>query len=195
QTGSDIVLDFTLGIDEVSEVRAYPKTNKTKSKSIVLARGNKDSKTLDFLSSSLEKILSSDFTEAQRDYFFKSAKKEIEQINSLGTDNHDSEKWDEIGTTIFTTYERASEINDSIDEEELSLVFASILISEYPDLIGDEHTSRIKSLLAMVKNDDDPLEKIQAMQKLKVITDEYPILITLFTVKMSSDNAAKESPS
>jgi molecular chaperone DnaK len=67
-----------------------------KAKSIVLARGNKDSKTLDFLSSSLEKILSSDYTEAQRDYFFKSAKKEIEQINNLGIDNHDSEKWDEM---------------------------------------------------------------------------------------------------
>jgi molecular chaperone DnaK len=99
---SDIVLDFTLGIDEVFEVKAYPKTNKAKSKNIVLARGNKDSKTLDFLSSSLEKILGSNFTEAQRDYFFKSAKKEIEQINNIGVDNHDSEKWDEIRTTIFT---------------------------------------------------------------------------------------------
>ena len=75
--GSDIVLDFTLGIDEVFEVKAYPKSNKSKSKKIVLARGNKDSKTLDFLSSSLEKILSSDYTEAQREYFFKSAKKEF----------------------------------------------------------------------------------------------------------------------
>jgi molecular chaperone DnaK len=35
----------------------------------------------------------------------------------------------------------------------------------------------------MVKNDDDPLDKIQAMQKLKAITDEYPILITLFYCK------------
>lgn len=193
--GSDIVLDFTLGIDEVFEVKAYPKSNKSKSKNIVLARGNKDSKTLDFLSSSLEKILSSDYTEAQREYFFKSAKKEIEQINSIGTENHDSEKWDEIGTTIFTTYERAGEITDSVDEDQLAMLFATVLINEYPDLIGTEDTNRMKSLLAMVKNDDDPLEKIQATQKLKAITDEYPILITLFTVKMSSDNAAKQNPS
>jgi len=53
----------------------------------------------------------------------------------------------------------------------------------------------MKSLLAMVKNDDDPLEKVQAMQKLKAITEEYPILITLFTVKMSSNNAANQNPS
>lgn len=193
--GSDIVLDFTLGINEIFEVKAYPKSNKSKGKNIVLARGNKDSKTLDFLSSSLEKILSSDYTEDQRDYFFKSAKREIEQINNLGTDNHDSEKWDEISTTIFTTYERAGEISDSVDEDQLAILFATVLINEYPDLIGSEDTNRMKSLLAIVKNDDDPLEKIQAMQKLKAITDEYPILITLFTVKMSSDDAAKQNPS
>jgi molecular chaperone DnaK len=192
--GSDIVLDFALGIDEVFEVKAYPKSNKAKSKKILLARGNKDSKALEFLSSSLEKILHNDFTEAQRDYFFKSAKKEIEQINSLGPDNHDSEKWDEIGTTIFTSFEQAERITDSIDEDEVAVIFATILIAEYPDLIGTEDTNKIKSLLAQVKNDDDPLQKIQATNKLKAITEEYPVLITLFTVKITSDKAAIESP-
>lgn len=192
--GTEISLEITMDIEHIFSIKAYPRGNKTKSKSIVLGRGGKDSKTLGFLSSSLEKILSSDYTEAQRDYFFKSTKKEIEQINSLGSDNHDSEKWDEIGATIFTTYERAGEITDSVDEDQLAMLFATVLINQYPDLIGAEDTDRMKSLLALVKNDDDPLEKIQAMQKLKAITDEYPILITLFTVKMSSDNAAKQNP-
>ena len=193
--GSDIVLDFTLGIDEVFEVKAYPKTNKAKSKRIVLARGNKDSKTLDFLSSSLEKIMSSDFTEAQRDYFFKSAKKEIEQINSIAIDDYDSDKWDEIGTMIFTSFEQAERVTDSVDEDELAILFATILLNEYPDLIGTDDCNRMRTLLSQVKNDDDPLLKIQSMQKLKDLTDEYPVLITLFTVKMSSDSAAKENPS
>jgi molecular chaperone DnaK len=193
--GSDIVLDFTLGIDEVFEVKAYPKTNKEKSKKIVLARGNKDSKTLDFLSSSLERILGNNFTEAQRDYFFKSAKKEIEQINNIGTDNYDSEKWDEIGTTIFTSFEQAERVTDSVDEDQLAMLFATILLNEYPDLIGTDDCNRMRTLLSQVKNDDDPLLKIQSMQKLRDLTDEYPILITLFTVKMASDNAVKENPS
>jgi molecular chaperone DnaK len=194
-TGSDIVLDFTLGIDEIFEVKAFPKTDKAKSKKIVLARGNKDSKTLDFLSKSLEKILSSNFTEAQRDYFFKSAKKEIEQINNIGIESYDSEKWDEIGTSIFTSFEQAENVTDSVDEDDLVMVFATILISEYPDLIGSDDSNRIKTLISQAKIDDDPLQKIQALQKLKTITDEYPVLITLFTVKMASDNAAKENPS
>jgi molecular chaperone DnaK len=74
-------------------------------------------------------------------------------------------------------------------------LFATILTNEYPDLIGIDDTNRMKSLLSQVKNNDDPLQKIQATQKLKELTDEYPILITLFTVKMSSDNAAKQNPS
>ncbi|WMI64102.1 Hsp70 family protein [Aestuariibaculum sp. YM273] len=193
--GSDIVLDFTLGIDEVFDVKAYPKINKGKSKNIVLARGNKDSKTLDFLSSSLEKIMGSSFTEAQREYFFKSAKREIEQINNLGIDNYDSEHWDEIGTTIFTSFEQAERVSDAIDEEELAILFATILINEYPDLIVSEDVDTMRSLLSRTKNDHDPLQRIQAIQKLKEITDEYPVLISLFTIKMSSDNAAKENPS
>lgn len=193
--GSDIVLDITLSIDEIFEIKAYPKTNKAKSKSIVLGRGNKDSKTLDFLSSSLEKILGNNFTESQRDYFFKSAKKEIEQINNLGIDNYDSEKWDEIGTTIFTSFEQAEKVTDSVDEDQLAMLFATILLNEYSDLIGTDDSNRMRTLLSQVKNDDDPLLKIQSMQKLRELTDEYPVLITLFTVKMASDNAAKENPS
>jgi len=194
-TGSDIVLDFTLDINEIFEVKAYPKSNKAKSKKIVLARGDKDSKTLRILSESLEKILDSSFTEAQRDYFFKSAKKEIEEINNIGTDSHDSEKWVKIGTSIFTSFEQAENVTDSVDEDDLAMMFATILINEYPDLIGSDDSNSMKKLLSQAKIDDDPLEKIQALQKLKTITDEYPVLITLFTVKMASDNAAKENPS
>jgi len=193
--GSEISFEFNLDLDEIFEVYAYPKSNKSQRRKIVLARGGKDSKTLDFLADTLEKVFNGDYSQTQQEFFVKSAKKEIEKINKIGVDNHDSEKWDEIGTTIFTTYERAGEITDSVDEDQLAMLFATVLINEYPDLIGAEDTNRMKSLLAKVKNDDDPLEKIQAMQKLKAITDEYPILITLFTVKMTSDKASKVNPS
>jgi molecular chaperone DnaK len=193
--GSEITLNITMDIEHIFSIKAYPKSNKAKSKKIVLARGNKDSKTLGLLSKSLEQILGNSYTEAQRDYFLKSAKKEIEQINNIGIDNHDSEKWEEIGSSIFTSFEQAENVNESVDEDDLVMVFATILISEYPDLIGSDNSNRIKTLISQAKIDDDPLEKIQALQNLKTITDEYPVLITLFTVKMASDNAAKENPS
>lgn len=193
--GAEITLEITMDIEHTFSIKAYPKGNKNKSKNIVLGRGNKDSKTLDFLSSSLEKMLGNNFSEAQREYFLKSAKKEIQQINSLGTDSHDSEKWVEIGATISTSFEQAERVTDSFDEDQLAMLFATIFINEYPDLIGTEDANRMRTLLSQVKNDTDPLQKIQAIQRLKTITDEYPILITLFTVKMSSDSAAKENPS
>jgi molecular chaperone DnaK len=192
--GSDIAFDITLGIDEVFEIKVYPKNNKSKSKKIVLGRGNKDSKALDFLSKCLEQMLGGDFTEKQRDFFFKSAKKEIEKINSLGTESDDSEKWEEIGTNTFSTFEQAERISDDIDDDEIALIFAAILLGEYPDLIGSEDAIAMRRYLGDAKNQDDPLIKIQATQKMKVLTDEYPVLITLFTVKMASDKAVKVNP-
>jgi molecular chaperone DnaK len=193
--GSEITFEFNLDLDEIFEVYAYPKSNKSNKRKIVLARGGKDSKTLDFLANSLEKVFNGEYSQAQQEFFVKSAKKEIEKINKIGVENHDSPKWDEIGTTIFTSYERAGEITDSVDEDQLAMLFATILINEYPDLIDAEDINRMKSNLAVVKNNDDPLEKIQGMQKLIALTEEYNILITLFTVKMTSDKASKVNPS
>ena len=193
--GSEITFEFNLDLDEIFEVYAYPKSNKSNKRKIVLARGGKDSKTLDFLADSLEKVFNGEYSQAQQEFFVKSAKKEIEKINKIGVENHDSPKWDEIGTTIFTSYERAGEITDSVDEDQLAMLFATILLNEYPDLIDAEDINRMKSNLAVVKNNDDALEKIQGMQKLIALTEEYNILITLFTVKMTSDKASKVNPS
>ncbi len=192
--GSEVVFDITLGMDEVFEIKVYLKNNKTKSKKIVLGRGNKDSRALDFLSSCLQKMLGNDFSEKQRDFFFKSAKREIEKINSLGTESNDSEKWEEIGTNVFSAFEQAERVSDDIDEDEMAIIFASILLGEYPDLIGSEDATAMRRYLGDSKNQDDPLLKIQATQKLKALTDEYPVLITLFTVKMASDKAVKVNP-
>lgn len=193
--GSEITFEFTLDLDEIFEVYAYPKGNKQGKRKVILGRGDKDSKTMKFLAESLEKMFNGDYSQAQQDYFVKNAKREIEEINDLGVENHNSAKWDKIGTSIFTSFEQAENVNESVDEDDLVVVFASILINEYPDLIGSDDANRMKTLLSQAKNDDDPLQKVQAMQKLKSITDEYPVLITLFTIKMSSDNAAKQNPS
>jgi molecular chaperone DnaK len=193
--GSEITFEFNLDLDEIFEVFAYPRGNKTQRRKIVLGRGGKDSKTLNFLADSLENIFSGDYTHTQQDFFIKSAKKEIQKINKIVVDDHDSEKWDEIGTAIFTNYERTSEITDSVDEDQLAILFATILINEYPELIDTEDTHRMKLFLAKVKNDDDPLEKIQSIQQLKKITEEYTILIALFTIKITYEKASKVNPS
>jgi len=192
--GSEITLDITLNIEHIFDIKAYPKNNKSKRKQIVLGRGNKDSKALEFLSGCLEKMLGSEFTERQRDFFFKSAKKEIDKINLLGTDNSDSEKWEEIGTNTFSTFEQAERISETIDEDEMSIIFASILLSEYPDLVSSDDAVTMRRLLSDSKNADDPHIKIQSMQKLTTLVDEYTLLITLFTVKMASDKAVKSNP-
>jgi len=192
--GTEITLEIAVDIEHILSIKAYQKGNKTNGKNIVLGRGYKDSKALGFLSSSLEKIISNDFSEAQREFFFKSVKKEIEKINKLGPENQDSDDWMEIEANIYTSYERAGDLKESIDEDRLAIIFADILTNEYPDLIGSEVTNRLKTLLSRI-SDDDPIQKIQATEALKEITDDYPVLITLFTVKHSANLAAKVNPS
>jgi molecular chaperone DnaK len=192
--GSEITLDITIDIEHIFDIKAYPKNQKSKIKQIVLGRGNKDSKALDFLSNCFDKMLSNDFSEKQRDFFFKSVKKEIEKINLIGTENSDSEKWDEIGTNTFSTFEQAERITDTLDDDEMALIFAAILLNEYPDLLDSNDASTMRRLLGETKNADDSLLKIQALHKLTKITEEYPVLITLFTVKLASDKAIKTNP-
>ena len=123
--GSDIVLDITLEIDEVFEVKAYPKYDKTKSKNILLARGNRDSKTLDFLTNTLEKVEKGRYSKKGKDWFYNSIKKQIQSIENIGLDKHDSKKWDEIGAEIFTTFEHMANYELQpylVSNETLSLI-------------------------------------------------------------------------
>lgn len=191
---SELVFDIILNIDELFEVQVYPKANKSKIKKIVLGRGYKDSRALEFLSKSFQKMLSNNYSEKQKDYFFKAAQKEIETINSLGTCTSDSEKWEQVGTNTFSAFEQAERVTEEIDEDQLTIIFAQILLNEYPDLIGSEDATAMRRLSSEIKT-DDALARIQAAQKLKVITDEYPVLITLFTIKIASESAAKTNPS
>ena len=189
--GSEIVFDITLGIDEIFEIKVYTNENRSSVRPILLGRGHKDSKALSFLSDSLEKILTSEFSENQRNYFLNVAQTEIESINRLGEDSADSEKWEQIGTNVFSALEQAERVSDDIDEDKLVEIFGQIILAEYTDLIGAQEENSIRSWMRILKNSDDALERIQAIQQLKIITDEYHILITLYTVKITSDKAAK----
>jgi hypothetical protein len=40
---------------------------------------------------------------------------------------------------------------DSVDEDQLAILFATILINEYPDLIGSEDTNRMRTLLVTLQ--------------------------------------------
>ena len=123
--GSEISFEFNLDLDEIFEVYAYPKANKSQRREIFLTRGGKDSKTLDFLASTIEKVEKGRYSKKGKDWFYNSIKYQIQRINSLGTDNHDSVKWDEIGTEIFKTYKSMKDFElqpYQVSNETLSLI-------------------------------------------------------------------------
>ena len=192
---SEIVFSLTMNIDHLFEIEVYTKNNKSRSKKIVLGRGNKDSHALGFLSDSIEKILQNNYSERQKEYFLSSVQKEIEKIGLLGTEASDSDKWKEIGTNVFSAFEQAERVTDEVDEDEMTLIFSRILIHEYEDLIGPNVSSEMGRLLVDAQTDEDPLLRINALSKLKTLTENYSVLITLFTIKIASDMAAKSNSS
>jgi molecular chaperone DnaK len=193
-SGSEIIFDIILGIDETFEIRAYPKNNKSKEKKILLGRGYQDSKALEFISGSLEKVLYGDYSEKKRNFFVKAVQKEIERINNNGFDFNNPEKWEQISSNVFYAFEQTEKMDDEIDEEQLAVFSAQIISNEYPDIVGADNTSTLRRLLYETKNEQDPFDRFKACQKLKKITDNFPVLITLFTVKIASDQAAKSNP-
>lgn len=192
--GSEIVFNISLNIDEVFEIEVYPKNSKNKLKRIVLGRGYKDSRVFDFISSCLEKLSGDGYTEKQREHFMKLIQKEIEKVNTLGTESRDSGKWDEIGTNTFSAFEQTESLKDEDDEFNYAILFATILVKEYSDLINSANVLKMQQLLHIYQTDEDPLSKIQASQNLKSLTDEYSLLITLYTVKLAGINLQKPNP-
>jgi molecular chaperone DnaK len=191
--GSDIVFNIEMDLDEIFKIRVHAKGSKSKEKEIVLGRGHKDSKAFDFISNCFEKINSMSFSEQQKSYFFNHVQKEISKLNNAGNITSDSEKWEEIGTNVFTAFEQSEKITDEFDEDSLVVVFGKILVGEYPELVNKADVAKIQTLLSEIE-DNDVITKSQSIEKLKVVTDKYSVLITLFTVKMAANSAAKTNP-
>jgi molecular chaperone DnaK len=195
--GSEIVFDITLGIEEgeIFYIKAYPKMNQSEKKSIVLGRGNQDSKALELISDSLEKIINNDYSEKQRNFFIKAVQREIEKINNTNITSINSKKWEQITSNISSAFEETEKMKDDANEDELTGLFALILLNEYPDLLGVEKAAEIQQVLDITKNEANAREKKQAFQLLKELMDEFTILITLFTVKIAAEQIIRHNPS
>jgi len=191
--GSDIIFNIEMDLDEIFKIKVHAKGSKSKEKEIVLGRGHKDSKAFDFISKCFEKINKMNFSEQQKSYFFNHVQKEISKLNNAGNITSDSEKWEEIGTNVFTAFEQSEKITDEFDEDSLVVVFGKILVGEYPDLVNKADIAKIQTLLSEIE-DNDIITKSQSVEKLKIITNKYSVLITLFTVKMAANSAAKINP-
>jgi len=191
---SELVFNIFLDIDETFKISAYPKLNKNEEKSIVLGRGKKDSKALEFINERLKKISEDNYSSNQQEYFYKSIQKEIEKANELGTENPDSDVWSSIGTNVYTAFEQAENMKDNVDEDEFVLVFAQILCNEYPSLIDQDDLMKMKALINKIKTSSDTFEKLQDVSELKNLTEEYTLLITLFSLKIAAGNAEKINP-
>jgi len=142
----------------------------------------------------LKEVITGDYSEKQKDYFFKAVQKEINKASALDAHQHDSDEWSRIGTNIYSAFEQAEQLTDDVDEDILAVFIAKLLCVEYAGLIGTATVSAMQSLIHKLETSDDNLEKIALAQKLREKTEEYPILLTLFTLKLGANAAGKINP-
>jgi molecular chaperone DnaK len=83
---------------------------------------------------------------------------------------------------------------ENIDELGFAVIFGVILCREYSMLIHSQDNNQLNKLLKQYNDCSDSFEKTHISEQIKAITDEYPVLLGLYTVKMAAENAQKSNP-
>lgn len=107
--GNEMVININLDIDEVFNCSYYPKGKNELIKNAILGRGKKDSKFLDFLYSTLQKVDNYDISKSDKANFGGDIRRLVNKINQLMPIDPDSEIWSECGTKIFSIVEELKE--------------------------------------------------------------------------------------
>ena len=186
---SDVIVNFTLSENEIFTITAKTEKDRTEQK-INLGRGNRDSKTLELLSTQLNDICSGTFSEPQSNHYLSNAQKEILRMNQLNEDEYDSEEWVKIGERLWNLKLETENIKNDIDHDELTKIKAQILVNDYSELIGISDTNRMTRLLAECEH--DIIRSQEALNDLGKLTDNYDSLIMLHVVKVNANDTDNE---
>jgi len=193
---SELVFMFNMDINQTLTIQVYPKGRKESPTEIVLSRGNKDEKCLEKMSDIINEVFSSDsIPEQKKSEFLDTVQKLIEgDISRLGNGQPDNPKWYEIETKIERAYQITQE-EDNENNNVLPLVFAQILLNNFSKYLKRTDTIDLQRLLKDYDSSTDQNKKQSIMNDLKEITDNYGILINVFTIKWVADQSTDMSTS
>jgi len=193
---SELVFMFNMDVNQTLNIQVYPKGRKESPTEIVLSRGNKDEKCLEKMSDIINEVFSSNsIPEHKKSEFLDTVQKLIEgDISRLGNGQPDDPKWYEIETKIERAYQITQE-EDNENNNILPLVFAQILLNNFSQYLNRTDTIDLQRLLRDYDSSTDQINKQSILNDLKEITDNYWILINVFTIKWVADQSTDMSTS
>jgi len=173
---TELVFEFHLDLNESFKIYVYPRADKTKKKEIILGRGGADHKALKTIDELVEKAVKEFKTVQGEDDLIQFITNKISEINKVGSQNINDNKWHEIYYTTTEKFEeiKANEVGSSdLDRE---LYRAKRLLVEFGELINPFDRNSIIQLINSIESSDDHNEKDELIKKLEEKTDEYGLL-------------------
>jgi molecular chaperone DnaK len=186
---SELVFEFELSIDETLKVIVYPQGHKNKAKQVPITRGQKDAKAFKVIDDEIKEFNSKGFGLEKQHRFEKIVIDRLKEAEQIGLENSLDERWAKIS---YETQEAADRIKSEPEQQGQrdNSILAKILIGNYSMLIPDSDLNKMRKLIEIIENEDDDLKISQAQEKLEVITDEYPVLLHVFFIKIAAQHTA-----
>lgn len=186
---SELVFEFELSIDETLKVIVYPQGHKNKAKQVPITRGQKDAKAFKVIDDEIKEFNSKGFGLEKQHRFEKIVIDRLKETEQIGLDNSLDERWAKIS---YETQEAADRIKSEPEQQGQrdNSILAKILIGNYSMLIPDSDLNKMRKLIEIIENEDDDLKVSQAQEKLEAITDEYPVLLHVFFIKIAAQHTA-----
>jgi molecular chaperone DnaK len=186
---SELVFEFELSIDETLKAIVYPQGYKNKAKQVPITRGQKDAKAFKVIDDEIKEFNSKGFGLEKQQRFEKVVIGKLSEAEKIGLENSLDERWAKIS---YETQEAADRIKSEPEQQGQrdNSILAKILISNYSILIPDSDLNKMRKLIEIIENEDDNLKVSQAQERLDAITDEYPVLLQVFFIKIAAQHSA-----
>ena len=131
-------------------------------------------------------FLSESISDHRKSEFVETIQQLITDVKKIGKSEPASQKWYEIEQKVERAKERAKVEEDNIG---LSLIFAQILLNVFPRYIDNTDTFNLSRLVEKYEKSTIEIEKQEILDELEEITNNYLILINVFSLKLSADNS------
>lgn len=160
---SEIIVEFTIDVNEIINCWAYPKGRINERKKVILAgtRGQLSgaSKAFESLTKLLEEVDSDEYDIEQKEQFFKAAKKQIAEAEKLDPENIEHKNlFYKIDYEINNEFESLPQMKESKnvkEERENILHQANLMCDHYPELLGSANSVVMKRLIIEIQENND----------------------------------------
>ncbi|KAF0128469.1 MAG: molecular chaperone DnaK [Bacteroidetes bacterium] len=181
---TELVFEFYLDLNEKFKINVYPRKDKSKSKEIILGRGGADQKALKTIDELVERAVQEFKTIEGEEELVQFITKKIAEINKIGSQNIDDNKWHEIYYTTTEKFDeiRANEVGSSDIEQELYR--AKRLLIEFSELMETYDRNTLIQLITKIESSDNHAEQGELAKKMEEKTDEYEVLNAAIRIEL-----------